>query len=220
MIYMHSPEWYWAVQDEFGEMESRGAINVPISGDLDIAGWDLKKALGLLFKSNPPLFEWLRSPITYRKDDKISKGLLELSALFYSQKSAVHHYLHMAEGNFRQYLLDRDEVKRKKYLYVIRPILACRWIEKFHDFPPMEIDRTMVSLDGHPIRSRVLDLIADKRNGTELGLGLADKELEAFLGGEIDRLKELAGRLPEQKRDMATLNEFFRSTLRSSFSRG
>ena len=42
MSYLHKPEWYWSIEGEFIEGESRGAINIPINDDLDIAGWDLK----------------------------------------------------------------------------------------------------------------------------------------------------------------------------------
>ncbi|MBK9324348.1 MAG: nucleotidyltransferase domain-containing protein [Bdellovibrionaceae bacterium] len=79
---MHKPEWYWTVQDEFVDIESRGAINIPISDDLEISGWDLKKALDLLLKSNPPLFEWLRSPIIYQQEKKVAAELLQLSEKF------------------------------------------------------------------------------------------------------------------------------------------
>lgn len=40
-------------------------IERPIEGVLDINGWDLRKALQLMRKSNPPLFEWLHSPRVY-----------------------------------------------------------------------------------------------------------------------------------------------------------
>jgi predicted nucleotidyltransferase len=219
MIYMHKPSWYWHLDDaqEHFENENRGAINIPISDDLDIAGWDLRKTLGLLYKSNPPLYEWLRSPIVYRKDEETANELLELSERFYSPKSSVYHYLHMAEGNLRQYLINRTEVKRKKYLYVIRPVLACRWIEKFGTFPPMAIDRTLVTVAGHAIEPSILRLLDDKKAGTELGLGPADPVLEAFLVAEIDRLKSAVSSMAENSLKVGVLNDYFRSKLAAKF---
>ena len=41
----------------------------PISDGFDYSGWDLRKTLFLLNKSNPVLFEWLKSPVVYFKDD-------------------------------------------------------------------------------------------------------------------------------------------------------
>ena len=46
----------------------RDVIEIPISDELDISGWDLPKALGLFRKSNPPLLEWLQSPIVYQQE--------------------------------------------------------------------------------------------------------------------------------------------------------
>lgn len=43
----------------------RDVIELPLNDVLDMNGWDLQKALRLLHKSNPTLFEWLASPIVY-----------------------------------------------------------------------------------------------------------------------------------------------------------
>jgi hypothetical protein len=43
----------------------------------------------------------------------------QLSARYFSPKSCLHHYLHMAEGNFRVYL-HGERVRLKKYFYVLR----------------------------------------------------------------------------------------------------
>ena len=58
-IYIRPVEWYLSID------EKRDVIEHPINEQLDINGWDLKKALQLLRKTNPPLLEWLGSPIIY-----------------------------------------------------------------------------------------------------------------------------------------------------------
>ena len=58
-LYVHPLEWYLSVDVK------RDVIERPLQGGLDISGWDLKKALQLFRKSNPPLLEWLGSPIVY-----------------------------------------------------------------------------------------------------------------------------------------------------------
>lgn len=42
----------------------------------------------------------------------------------------------MADGNYREYLKG-EMVRAKKYFYVLRPILACRWILDKGTPPPM-----------------------------------------------------------------------------------
>ena len=56
-IYVHRLPWYFQVSP------GRDVIEVPISGDLDINGWELRKALGLIKKGNATLIEWLDSPV-------------------------------------------------------------------------------------------------------------------------------------------------------------
>jgi predicted nucleotidyltransferase len=44
----------------------RDVIERPMSSALDINGWDLRKALRLLVRSNAVVFEWLASPVQYK----------------------------------------------------------------------------------------------------------------------------------------------------------
>ena len=63
-IYVHSRDWYLSIEDR------RDVIEEPISDSLDISGWELRKTLRLLRKSNPPLLEWLKSPVVYAWDEE------------------------------------------------------------------------------------------------------------------------------------------------------
>ena len=51
-----------------------------VRGDWDVAGWDLRKALKLFYKSNPPLLEWLGSPIIYHESTSIPQKMRDLLA--------------------------------------------------------------------------------------------------------------------------------------------
>jgi len=91
--------------------------------------------LRLFRKSNPPLFEWLGSPVIYREKTDLAARLRELAQTSYSPLACIHHYLHMAQGNFREYLKGSGYA-RKKYFYVLRPILAINWIERDYGVAP------------------------------------------------------------------------------------
>ena len=60
-IYVHPRDWYLSV----GLEEQRDVIEYPIVDDIDLNGWDLRKALRLFWKSNPAFVEWIQSPIVY-----------------------------------------------------------------------------------------------------------------------------------------------------------
>ena len=142
-IYLRRTEWYLTIRNK------RDVIEKPIDDELDISGWDLTKALQLLRKSNPPLLEWLTSPIVYTETSSFTERIRERMADYYSPISCMYHYLHMAENNFRKYLKE-DEVWTKKYFYVLRPVLACNWIERGLGVVPMEFERLVDRLVDNP----------------------------------------------------------------------
>ena len=103
-IYVRPLDCYLSIE------EKRDVIEYSESNSLDISGWDIKKALQLFNSSNPPLYEWLTSPITYIEKEGFAERLRDLIAIFYSRTSCLYHYLHMAKGNYRNYLKG-DKVK-------------------------------------------------------------------------------------------------------------
>ncbi len=161
-IYLHDLEWYLKIKPE------KDSIEIPIVDELDFAGWDFKKALGLLYKSNPVLFEWLYSPIVYVDCEGFGDRFRVLADEYFSVLSTTYHYLSMAKNNYKSYL-NKDSVRLKKYFYALRPVLACEWIERFGEAPPMEFERLLVLVEDNVLRGRVLDLLEEKRSGKELG---------------------------------------------------
>ena len=129
-VYVNRLSWYLTVD------AGRDVIEQPISGELDVSGWDLRKTLQLLRDSNPTLLEWLRSPIVYRAEADWAARLRTLAEQGFSPVRGYHHYVSMARKNLREHLYG-DVVRYKKYLYVLRPLLAARWIREGRGVPPM-----------------------------------------------------------------------------------
>ena len=102
----------------------RDVIEWQLDEVLDISGWDIRKALQLLYKSNPTLFEWYNSPIVYRETEE-AQWLKDMLPQYFSMKKSLYHYLSMAKSNYHKYL-QGEEVRLKKYFYVLRPILAAQ----------------------------------------------------------------------------------------------
>jgi predicted nucleotidyltransferase len=162
-IYVHERNWYLNI------LPKRDVIEYPIIDEFDYSGWDLRKTLFLINKSNPVFFEWIKSPIVYFKDDYFYNIMEQLSKEYFSPISSVYHYLHMANGNFRHYL-QADKVKIKKYFYVLRPILACMWIENHHETPPMEFETLLTQITDKELLKEINELLTKKKAGIELGL--------------------------------------------------
>ncbi|WP_395749694.1 nucleotidyltransferase domain-containing protein [Prosthecobacter sp.] len=203
-LYVHRREWYMSI--ELG----RDVIEQPLSDELDVSGWELRKALRLLRKSNPPLLEWMKSPTVYHHDPVFTHEFGELTEMFYSPRRCFAHYLHMAYGNWKDYLEGRDQVSLKKYLYVFRPLLACRWIERSLGQVPMLFQELVDAvLEEREIRVALEALVARKRAGKELGKSAPDAVLSRFITAELQRLKALSD--PEDSLgDLDELDLFFR----------
>lgn len=181
-LYVHSRDWYLSVE------EGRDVIEEPLSGDMDVNGWDLRKALRLLRKSNPALMEWLRSPVVYAGEPVFHEKMCELASAHFSPLRCFRHYLSMAEGHARKYLA-RDQVRLKKYLYTLRPLLACRWIERGLGQPAMQLDRLIAAVLPEPdVRKAVNELVNAKRQGNELEMGFRIEVLSGFVEAELMRL--------------------------------
>ncbi len=203
-IYVHLPEWYLSV------FEKRDVIERPFTDCLDLSGWDIKKALQLLRKSNPPLLEWLGSPIVYSSNKAIIERLKDLVPLFYSPMSCRYHYLSMAKNNFRSYL-QGTEVLPKKYFYVLRPLLAIRWIDAGLGFPPTEFGTLLEGVSpGIEFQHAVAKLLEDKKSGGEIERMPRIEPISVFIEAEFERVENIEMKAQKRQHSDELLNEAFR----------
>ncbi|PEJ60696.1 hypothetical protein CN692_00980 [Bacillus sp. AFS002410] len=211
-VYVHRKDWYLSID------QKRDVIEYPINDLLDFSGWDIKKALNLFAKSNPALLEWLRSPIVYSDDLTISEELRSIGNEILSTKACVYHYLHMAKGNYRDYL-QGQEVKIKKYFYVLRPILACMWLEKYKEIPPILFD-DLLEIEGleKEFLEEVNQLLIRKKQGEEFDLEPRKDVLNEFIENKIQFFEEYVKEIKEfSKVNINDLNELFRNTIEVSW---
>ena len=192
--------------------KTRDVIELPIEGELDINGWDLDKTLRLLRASNTTLFEWFSSPIVYR-ETAFANEFRSVMNKYFSSKRGLSHYLSMASSNYREYLKG-DTVKAKKYFYVLRPVLACRWILDKGTPPPMlfselvdaELDPALV-----PDVDRLLDL---KMNAPEIKTIPKIESINRYLDSCIEEVRSRIVQLPEDaNHGWEELNRLFLSQL-------
>jgi len=185
-IYAHARDWYVSIAEE------RDVVERMLPGDLDLSGWDLRKALRLFVRCNLPLNEWLGSPIVYSAVPEFHAQLAELMSRYFNPIAGVHHYRKMAGAALEQNYRD-GHIGIKKIFYVLRPLLACRWIERSNTQPPTEFPRlvaqTFVSEDE---RGWIDELMRQKARAVEAQLielpearaSAIRAELARYAGGE------------------------------------
>lgn len=202
-----------------GLEEKRDDIEYPIVDDIDINGWDLRKALRLFWKSNPAFVEWIQSPIVYRSDERFADMVRGLLPRVYSCERGIHHYRSMARTNYRGYLR-ADLVPLKKYFYVLRPLLAVRWLETYRSPAPIEFRKLMLVIADRPRLIEAIEALLQLKSASpELGLSPQIPEIHLFIEQELERLEVAAPASGERDNVLECLSELFRGTLEKAWGR-
>lgn len=212
-IYIHRLDWYLKIDHKKDNQEEI------LPNNIDLAGWELKKALRLFRKSNPPMLEWLRSPIVYLQPFSTAQKLRDLTKAFFNPKSCLHHYLHMAEGNYKAYL-QKDNVRVKKYFYVLRPILACDWIKQTNSMAPMEFQKLLDSqVTDQNVKIEIQNLLTRKMAGEELNEEPKIQILNDFLDQKIKFYNDYVISLGQYDQpDTTRLDELFKQTIHEAWN--
>jgi len=218
-IYAHKQDWYLSYDVE----RRRDVIEYPIVDDIDIGGWDIKKALYLFTRTNGALLEWLTSPIVYRDSGNFSKRLRDFAPEAHNDLALRYHYSHMARSNARDNL-SKDQVRLKKYFYILRPLLAIRYIEQGFGLPPVRFQKLVEAVAPQEIRNIISDLIELKKVTPELGTGDAIPELNDFVFHELQKHEGVLtgqGRpdLHDNQSVRNELNSIFRQSIAEAFER-
>lgn len=179
-IYVHSRDWYISID------EPTDVIEAMLPGDLDLSGWDLRKTLRLFLRCNIALNEWLGSPIIYAERGGLAAQLRKLLPSAFRAPAGYHHYLSMAKGVFETHVAD-NPVRLKKVFYVLRPLLACRWIRETGQQAPTEFAQlTHAAWVSSAERAMIEQLSAAKAEASEAQRSDLDPAIRSWFEQEIE----------------------------------
>lgn len=205
-IYVRPREFYLRLD------QTRDVIEWQLDETLDINGWDISKVLSLLYKSNPTLFEWNSSPIVYKTTEQWKK-VSAIIAEYFVEKSGLYHYLSTAKSNYREYLKG-EVVRLKKYFYVLRPLLACKWILAEGTPPPMLFRTLMDKYLDPEIKPDVEMLLRLKTETPEIGEGRRFERVNDYIERTIEEIEAVIAGIPSShEKNWDELNELFRSLI-------
>lgn len=193
--------------------EKKDTIELPVNEVLDIGGWDLRKVLQLFLKSNPPLYEWLQSPIHYIDNDALTTDLLSLASRYFSARAACHHYVSMAKNTFDAELLG-NQVRIKKYFYALRPLLAAIWIVDKQAPAPMEFKTLRTIITDDTWQQTIDALLLQKQGADEKTLIPPVPLLQQWIADTIHYCNERSATLLPVKNDTIELDVLFRKYIR------
>lgn len=159
-IYIHRPQWYFSIvkTDDF--------IKLMIEDEnLDIDGFDLKKVLYLLSKTNPTVSDWFHASEYYIIDQHFLQQMHLFESQCYNPHHALRHFYSVGAKHNQRYLTKKTTLKR--FLYYMRGLLSCRWVEQYGTHPPVNLDELINATitDSLPINLKAHALLDAKRMG-------------------------------------------------------
>lgn len=209
--YVHKLDWYLGIDKGADFIEGLQ------DGVLDIRGVELRRLLQLFRASNAAVYEWLQSPVWYRKDEAFVRQLWIYAETCFSARDGMHHYLGMTRNTLES-CLQSTEVKLKKYFYALRPVLAAAWIKEYNSCPPMELRHLRAPIADPAVQQRMDALLAQKA-GVEEGFRVApDPLLHRFIEEQMAQCTDYAKTLGKKEVSAAPLAELFRTTINRSWT--
>lgn len=203
-IYLRPSEDYLRLE------QTKDFIDWELNETLDINGWDLTKALQHFHKSNTTLFEWSGSPIVYRSTPEWAE-VKKTAARWFSVRSGMYQYYGTAKSNFQEHL-QGEQVRYKKYFYVLRPLLACKWIAETGTPPPVPFGELSRKMLPDYLKPAVEQLLALKKAAPESGTGPKVPELNEWIAESLLRYKEIIESMKDDRNpDWDELNRLFRN---------
>mgnify|MGYP001950368291 CR=1 FL=1 len=203
-VYKHSKDWYLNLWDK------KDSIEFMTEDDLDGSGWDLRKAVKLLAKSNASFTGWLFSPIVYRANDAFLTSLKKVANDNFNPVSGFYHF-HSMNKNFEE-TLGSEKMTLKSFFYAIRTALCANWIYKNGTIPPVMF-KEMYSLIDVKYHSKLDALIKLKSEHIEKSKEPVDLELMYLVKDLVAENNRVKNTLTNRKPNVDDFNELFLKTI-------
>ncbi len=202
-IYVHKLPWYLTVNAK------KDTVNPPIDEVYDLAGWELRKTLSLVKKSNAVIYEWLQSPMVYLMDENFKNDLWTIMKNYFSPISAIHHYLNLANKAVTGIEYNANsKIRIKSLFYSIRTLLVAMWINEKQTIPPMTLQQlTPLISSEKEIIAHINELLVIKEKANESTLTYVNKRLHAFIFSNIEFLTANANNLPANREKADALDK-------------
>ena len=180
-----------SLADYLSIVDRRDVIEQPITDNLDLNGWDLRKALQLAIRSNAVLVEWLNSPVRYRDEPSVTTSLREIVETALHLPALEYHYDRIARRVFAE-IVGAEAPRLKGYFYALRPALALRWLQRHRTPPAMDLPSLMAGVDvpedvARSIEKLLVQKVDARENDTTVRVPILDAYLHAMLSREVLR---------------------------------
>jgi len=212
IIYCHAPDWYLTIGERADSITEMFDNNL-----LDVTGWELRKSLRLLTKSNMTVFERLDSSIIYKEDPVFKSRILEISPDFYNPISSMYHYLGIAKSALAD-VTESEPYKLKRLFYGLRAGACCQWIYEHNiGAPPISYDKVLANIKLTDLeRESLKELRQLKAEQSEKYMHSGEALLLELIAKQIDSAEKKVDSLNASNSDSSRLDELLRRTVLES----
>jgi predicted nucleotidyltransferase len=191
--------------------ESSDSIEMPSGGLFDMSGWDLRRTLRQFRKSHVSVFEWLQSPVVYRRDSGFVNELKSLATDYFSLRTGVVHYLDLTKNVWKD--MQEGEIRIRKYFHCLRSVLSALWIIENRDIPPVEFSALRLLITDPEWQNIVTELLGVKLETNERTSIRPVPLLQTFIGTCIQHCEAHLPETDREDRNIERLNVLFRKQL-------
>jgi predicted nucleotidyltransferase len=202
-IYAKPLEWYVSLS------EKKDSIDI-MDGDFDAVGWELKKQLKLMMKSNIPALEHLFSPIIYKGNALLIDEMRSIGLECFSPIKSMFHYLSMSKKYEEK--LHSETVKLKDLFYALRTSLAGKWILENNSLPPVIFEKMLYLVDKN-LENEIRNLMEIKSKNGESYLHPKNNEVVKLVSKLVNENNKYAKSLTSGKPNSERINSFLYKTL-------
>lgn len=206
LVYTHDIAWHLQIG------KTRDTIEQLQPGDIDLGGWELKKALTLFASCNLPLNEWLGSPTAYRETGSFRTDVMNLIPEYFNGRKALHHYFSLAANTSKKELFG-SEIRIKKLFYILRPVYACLWILRSHTMPPTTFPAMLQQgLAIRNIEAEIQEMMRAKETAIECDKVTLSPSFENWIQTSLTEIEEQTSEYPPPEKAplLEPLNELLR----------
>lgn len=207
-IYVHEKDWYVSVT------ERKDFIEYIADKVFDINGWDLRKAMQHIMKSNAVIFEWLSSNEIYIKNHAVVTELKTMKNNYFNPIAVSYHYLNIAKKKLDE-IIKEENAKLKKYFYILRPLANLKFIQEYQEMPHMEYMKTLSEIAiKKEVYEEILKLLDIKKTSNESYTISQNKVLINYFKQEIENYTETIKKMGSKKnKDYENIDVIFRKII-------
>lgn len=209
-IYSHPVDWYLRLD------EGDNTLDLGVDADLlDFTGWELRKTLRLLANSNASPFEWLQSPVIYQSTVNFQTNLWQLAQAYFNPRAVAYHYYGLAKNSLKRGM-QNGQMDLKKYFYVLRPLLALRWVLTQRTPPPMKFAPLLEEIKTDIEVYRAIHRLVRTKKAAQEGDSIRPVPLiQRYIKGSLANFEAQLPDLPVASTPHQALNRFFASCIHS-----